>query len=210
MSVVDDAIRSLLRWALHLGYPGVFLLGLVSNLIVFIPVPYLLSVFFLSAHTETNIVLLSLISGLGAACGKLIVFTVSRSGRRLVNEKSLRNLEFARMIMERYGFMAVFVVAATPLPDDVFYIPMGMAQFTFIKFFLACLAGKFLLTLVVALSGRYSISWIRSLIGPESILGVIVTILFIIGSIYVTIKIDWEAIFVKYFLPKKDKSSKKG
>jgi len=209
MSVVDDAIRSLLRWALHLGYPGVLLLSLVSNLIVFVPVPYLLSVFFLSAHTEINVVLLSFISGFGAACGKLIVFTVSRSGRRLVNEKSLRNLEFARMIMERYGFMAVFIVAATPLPDDIFYIPMGLAKFTFIKFFLACLAGKFLLTLVVALSGRYSISWIRSLISPESILGIIITILFIAVSIYATVKIDWEAIFVKYFLPKKKKPSKK-
>jgi membrane protein DedA with SNARE-associated domain len=203
MAVIDDAIRSLLRWALHLGYPGVFLLSLVSNLIVFVPVPYLLSVFFLSAHTEINVVLLSLISGLGAACGKLIVFTVSRSGRKLVNEKSLHNLEFARMIMERYGFMAVFIIAATPLPDDIFYIPMGIAKFTFIKFFLACLAGKFLLTLVVALGGRYSISWIRGLIGPESLLGVIVTILFIAGSVYLTIKINWEAIFVKYFLPKK-------
>lgn len=178
-------------------------MSLVSNLIVFVPVPYLLSVFFLSAHTEINVVLLSLISGLGAACGKLIVFTVSRSGRKLVNEKSLHNLEFARMIMERYGFMAVFIIAATPLPDDIFYIPMGIAKFTFIKFFLACLAGKFLLTLVVALGGRYSISWIRGLIGPESLLGVIVTILFIAGSVYLTIKINWEAIFVKYFLPKK-------
>jgi len=210
MAILDDAISRLVELALGFGYLGVFSLSLVSNLIIFIPVPYLLLVFLLGSSIETNLALLSFISGLGAACGKLIVFTISRSGRRFVDEKSLRNLEFARMIMERYGFMAVFIVAATPLPDDIFYIPLGMAKFTFVKFFLACLGGKFLLTTVVALGGRYSISWINRLISPESLLGIIVTILFIVGSIYATIKINWEAIFVKYFLPKKDRQSKKG
>jgi len=208
--VVLDAIRHLFELAMTLGFPGIFILSLVSNLIIFIPVPYLFLVFLLGSHTETNLALLSLVSGLGAACGKLIIFTLSRRGRRLVDEKSLRNLEFARMIMERYGFMAVFIVASTPLPDDIFYIPMGLARFAPIKFFSACLGGKFLLTLLIALGGRYSISWINRLISPESPLGVIATVLFIAGSVYATIKIDWEAIFVKYFLPKKsDKSSKK-
>ena len=208
MDILDGAIKSLFGLALHLGYPGVFLLSLISNLIIFVPVPYLLLVFILSSSTETNIVLLSLVSGLGAAFGKLVVFTISRSGRRFVNEKTLHNLEFARMILERYGFMAVFIVAATPLPDDIFYIPMGMAKFTPIRFFLACFGGKFLLTLVVALSSRYSVSWIRMLIGPESPLGIIATILFIVVSIYATIRIDWEKVFVKHFLPRKKKPSK--
>jgi len=136
----------------------------------------------------------------------LIIFTLSKSGRRFVNEKSLRNLEFARLILERYGFLAVFIVAATPLPDDIFYIPMGIARFASIKFFLACLFGKFLLTLLVALSGRYSILWINRLISPESPLGLVVTVLFIIISIYSTIKIDWEHIFKKYFLKRNENS----
>ena len=130
MSILEDIAKSLFELALGLGLPGVFMLSLVSNLIIFIPVPYLLLVFILSSYTETNLALLSFISGLGAAIGKLIIFTISRSGRKLVDEKSLRNLEFARMIMERYGFMAVFIVAALPLPDDIFYIPLGLTQFT--------------------------------------------------------------------------------
>ncbi|MDQ1281087.1 MAG: hypothetical protein QG670_2351 [Thermoproteota archaeon] len=199
MSALEDVIRILFESALSLGYIGIFLLSLVSNLIIFIPVPYLILVFILSASLGTNLVLLSLVGGLGAALGKTIIFLLSRSGRRFVNKESLRNLEFAKMIMEHYGFIAIFIVAATPLPDDIFYIPMGMAQFTVIKFFLACLAGKFFLTLVVAICGRYSIHWIQSLINPGSLLGVTVTILFIIASIYFTLKVDWEKIFLKYF-----------
>lgn len=199
MSTLEDALRILFESALGLGYIGIFLLSFVSNIIIFFPVPYLLLIFILSASTGTNLVLLSFISGLGAACGKLLIFLLSRGGRRFVNKQALHNLEFAKMIMERYGFIAVFIVAATPLPDDIFYIPMGMAEFTAIKFFLACFAGKFLLTLIVAICGRYSIHWIHSLISPESLVGVIVTILFIVISIYVTLKVDWEEIFMKYF-----------
>ena len=199
MNPLEDLVRNLVEFAMGIGYPGFFLVSLLSNLIAFIPVPYLLLIFILSSHTETNLVLLSLVSGFGAACGKLVIFTLSRSGRRFFSPKSLKNLEFAKMIMERYGVLAVFFVAATPLPDDIFYIPMGMAKFATIKFFLACILGKFLLTLFIALGGRYSISWINSLISPESIVGVIATILFIGVSIYATIKIDWEKIFMKYF-----------
>ena len=112
--------------------------------------------------------------------------------------------------MERYGAIAIFIVAATPLPDDVFYIPMGLARFTIAKFFLACLAGKFLLTLVVALSGRYSVSWISGFISLDSPLAIVASIAFIVLSIYATFKIDWETIFMKYFLKKEEgKSAKK-
>ncbi|MCJ7633046.1 VTT domain-containing protein [Candidatus Bathyarchaeota archaeon] len=206
MAEFTEIIRNLFEFMLSLGYVGIFSLSIISNLIIFIPVPYLLFVFILSSYTETNILVLSLLSSLGAAVGKLIIFTISKRGRRFVDTKSLRNLEFARLIMERYGFIAVFVVAASPLPDDIFYIPMGMAKFTSIKFFLACFCGKFLLTLFVALGGRYSITWISRLVNPESLVGIGITILFIVGSIYATLKIDWEAIFIKYFLPKKKKS----
>lgn len=209
MTTLGDVIGSIIELTLSFSYAGNFLLSLVSNLIIFIPVPYLLLVFLLGSHSGTNLVLLSFISGLGAACGKLIIFTISRSGRRFIDPKFLRNLEFAKLIMERYGFWAVFIVAATPLPDDIFYIPLGIAKFAFIQFFFACLAGKFLLALVVALGGRYSIAWIERFVHPESLLGAIITVLFIAGSIYATIRIDWEAIFVKYFLKKEKKSPEK-
>ncbi len=206
MEVLGDLVRQLSLLATNFGYPGVFLLSMISNLIIFIPVPYLLLIFFLASFSSMNIVVLSLVSALGAAVGKLVIFAVSRSGRRLVSEKSLKNLEFARMIMEKYGTSAVFLVAATPLPDDIFYVPLGLAEFTVWKFFVSCFLGKFLLTLVVALGGRYSVSWIERLLSPDSLFGVVATVLFIAVSVYATLKVDWEAITMKYFL----KGEKKG
>ena len=209
MGIFEETISYLFEFATSYGFIGIFILSLVSNLIIFVPVPYLLLIFFLASHSRTNLALLTIVSALGAALGKLIIFTLSQSGRKFVDEKSLHNLEFAKMIMEHYGVMAIFIVASTPLPDDIFYIPLGMTRFSSINFFLACFAGKFLLTLIVALGGRYSISWISLLINPGTLLGVVVTLLFIAASIYATIKIDWEAIFVKYFLSKEDKTSRK-
>ena len=47
------------------------------------------------------------------------------------------------------------------------------------------------------------------MISPENPLTIVATILFIVVSVYATFKINWEAIFVKYFLKKEDEKSSK-
>jgi len=196
-------LEELARWLFEIaqayGYFGSFLLSFLSNLILFAPVPYLLIVFWLSATHSIDPIIMGIVSAMGAALGKVAVYYIGRGSRKLLNEKEHKDLEFARLIMEKYGMIAIFLFAASPSPDDALYIPLGMMSYNVLKFFISCLLGKILLTLVVSLGGYYSIGWISILLGGGGVWTIAVTVIFIIVSVYVTVKIDWERLFHKYF-----------
>lgn len=191
------------------GYLGSFLLSFVSNLILFAPIPYLLIIFWLSATPSIDPITMGIISAIGAAFGKVTIYYIGRGSRRLLNEKKHKDLEFARLIMEKYSILAIFLFAVTPSPDDALYIPLGMMRYSVLKFFISCLLGKILMTLVVSFGGHYSVGWMSSLLGGGGIWSIAVTIIFIIASVYMTVKIDWEKLFHKYFSRKASGKSKK-
>ena len=53
--------------------------------------------------------------------------------------------------LRRYGTLGTFIAAVTPIPDDPLVIPLGMAKFSFIRFFLTYFIGK----LIVCSVGVY-------------------------------------------------------
>ena len=189
------------------GYLGCFILSVLSNLIIFVPIPYLLIVVWLSTVLDPWI--LAIVSGFGATLGKVIIYHIGVGGRKLLSENQKKKLEFAKQIMNRYGALAVFIFAVTPIPDDILYLPLGMMQFDLLRFFFYCLLGKIVLTAIIAVGGHYSYKWVSYLLGGgESIWASILIVVFIIASIYVTVKIDWEDLFYRYFSKPKSQQSK--
>ena len=94
-------------------------------------------------------------------------------------------------------------MAVTPSPDEALYIPLGMMKYNPLNFLILCFVGKFLLTLIITWGGRYSLSYIPTVFSAAGgIAGIIVTLGFIILSVYATVKIDWEKIFMKYVAEK--------
>ena len=63
-------------------------------------------------------------------------------------------LPFQKLV-KRYGGSAAFVAAATPIPDDLVYIPLGLAKYNPKRFFVATLLGKFVLYYVIVLISHY-------------------------------------------------------
>ena len=63
-------------------------------------------------------------------------------------------LPFQKLV-KRYGGSAAFVAAATPIPDDLVYIPLGLAKYNPKRFFVATLSGKFVLYYVIVLISHY-------------------------------------------------------
>ena len=61
---------------------------------------------------------------------------------------------FERLV-KRYGGGAVFIAAATPVPDDLVYIPLGLAKYNPKRFFLATLSGKFVLSYIIVIASHY-------------------------------------------------------
>jgi len=64
-------------------------------------------------------------------------------------------LPFQKLV-KRYGGSAAFVAAATPIPDDLVYIPLGLAKYNPKRFFVATLSGKIVLFYVIVLISHYT------------------------------------------------------
>ena len=185
MSIVDF----LQGLAVHYGYLGVFTISVLGSAIPFVPLPYLAIVVLLSNNNDP--LLLGLVAGAGGALGKVTSYVLGRIGYLTAGEKNKKNLNAIHGLMAKYGMLGVFIFAVTPLPDDVYVIPMGIVRLPFWRFFGANLAGKVLLSVTVAYLGRAYFSTLSLLFGGESLL---VLVLVIASTVILSIAImrsDW-------------------
>ena len=146
--VYRDALAGLGNW----GYLGAFLIGLVGNATVILPMPSLLLLFALGA--TFNPVLVGLTGAAGGAIGEMSGYMLGYSGHGFINKTRL--YVKAESWVKRYGSATVFVFSLAPvLPIDVAGIVAGALRFPVWKFLAACFAGKALLYIVLTLA----ISW---------------------------------------------------
>ena len=59
------------------------------------------------------------ISAVAATAAKVIVFSVSYGGRKIIGKKSRARMRPFEKLVKRYGAGAAFFAAATPIPDVV-------------------------------------------------------------------------------------------
>jgi len=178
------------------GYMGAFFISVLGNLNIFFPIPYALVIYTLGALLDP--ILLGIISGLGSAIGEFSSYFVGRGGRKLIDKRYGERLDNVRLLIQRFGAITIFAFALLPLPDDLVMIPLGMMKYSLKKAFIAMFAGKTLMNIILAYSGRYSISLIRDLFEAGSIWTVLISISLLILLIILMLKIDWSR-----FLPKK-------
>ena len=136
----------------NFGYLGVFLISLVSNASIVLPMPSLLLLFALGA--ALNPILIGLVGGTGGAIGELSGYIAGRSGRGITqNDKWFTRAE---RWMNRWGTLTVFVFALLPiLPFDAAGVASGVVDFPIRKFLVACFLGKTLLYIAMALFGAW-------------------------------------------------------
>ena len=99
--------------------------------------------------------ILALVSAISAAVAKQIIFFVSFGGRKIMNEKTRKRMRPFERLVKRYGAAAAFVAAATPMPDDIIFIPLGLAKYNPKRFFIATLTGKIVLSYVIVFISHY-------------------------------------------------------
>ena len=149
--IYQDIVTEFEGW----GYLGVFLISVVGNATILLPMPGLLLV--ITIGTILNPVLVSLIAGLGSAIGELSGYIIGYSGRG-ITQYNRDNKWFikADRWMKKRGTITIFVFALAPfLPFDVAGIVGGAFRFPVWKFLIACFFGKTLLLLLMV----YSASW---------------------------------------------------
>jgi membrane protein YqaA with SNARE-associated domain len=121
------------------GYLGAFLVSLISNTSIILPIP---GIIVLSALGATlNPVLVGLIGAVGGVIGEITGFGFGYSGRGVM--RGSRLYIRAEKWMRRWGGWAVFVFAAVPLPVlDIAGVVAGVLGFPLRKFLLVVWVGK--------------------------------------------------------------------
>jgi uncharacterized membrane protein YdjX (TVP38/TMEM64 family) len=134
------------------GYPGAFLISLVSSATIILPTPGLLLLIALGA--VFNPVLVGLVGAVGGAVGEITGYVLGHSGRGLTQRNKL--FVKAEGWMKRGGFVTIFLFSLLPfLPVDIVGVLAGALRFPMWKFLLACFFGKAILYVVMVQTGGW-------------------------------------------------------
>jgi len=139
----------------EVGYLGLTIVSFFGSLIPFVPIPSFVLVATMAVGEQFDIHVLVLIAALTSTAAKQIIFYASYGGRKIISEKTKKRMLPFQKLVKRYGGSAAFIAAATPIPDDLVYIPLGLAKYNPKRFFVATLLGKFVLYYVIVLISHY-------------------------------------------------------
>jgi len=186
-----------------LGYTGAFLAGFLGSASVVIEVPFAGVPLVMAVLTDGvgqyifDPWLLGLSCGIGATIGDMTSYALGYAGRRFVDEASSSG--FSKFIENhpRATPLAVFVLAATPLPVDPALVSLGVARYPIWKLFLPTLFGEIIFLTGVSWAGRLSLGWLIDLLGvggpatPLSSSLEVLSIIILVVTVYVVVRFDW-------------------
>ncbi len=152
--------EDLARFAAY-GYVGIFVVSLVGNATVVLPVPSLVAVF--AGGTAFNPVITGLVAGAAEPLGELTGYLAGYGGGAVIENKAY--YEKLRHWVEHRGFVTIFVLSALPNPlFDLAGISAGALHMPVWQFLLACWLGKTSKALAIAWLGSRSVQWMAPLL----------------------------------------------
>ncbi len=136
------------------GYLGAFLVCLICNATIILPVPGIVVLFALG--TTLNPVLVGLAGAAGGIIGEMTGFMVGYGGREMVQGGGGRMYARAENWMRRWGAWGVFAFAVVPLPVfDVAGVVAGVLRYPLWKFLLVGWVGKSIKYVILVLAGAW-------------------------------------------------------
>jgi membrane protein DedA with SNARE-associated domain len=188
------------------GYIGILIITFFASIIIFIPVPYFPVLFTAGINQNLDPHLVSLSSAVGAVIAKLLIFYISYYGRNIIlSSKAKKRMLPLQRLLSKYGWPGAFAAALTPIPDDLVYIPLGLAKYNPAKFAIATFTGKFILNEFIVYGSVLFGRPVVEVLTAESTdpiylyIGVGVSISIIILIIFLYLKIDWGRIIGRWF-----------
>ena len=157
LSALIFAFRDQVKTLTGLGYPGIFLIALLSNATVLFPAPGIAVVFAMGGVFHPLGVALA--AGTGGAIGEFSGYIAGWSGQAVVERMDI--FERIRPYLKKYGALGVIVLAAIPNPFfDLVGIAAGMLKMPIWQFFLAVWLGQIIKMLLFAYAGSLSLNWL--------------------------------------------------
>jgi membrane protein YqaA with SNARE-associated domain len=139
-----DIFKDLERY----GYAGAFVISVLLNATLIIPVSNMAIIFSLGAVPTLSPLFIGLAGGIGAGIGEMTGYLAGRSGRNLISKNNVYTR--VEKWVKRWGWIAIFVLSIFPFIFDVAGIIAGAMRMPVWKFFLACWLGRTISYVVVA------------------------------------------------------------
>jgi membrane protein YqaA with SNARE-associated domain len=207
--LLQDIEIWLQNFAVQYGYLGIFLISLLGATAIFVPIPYTLVIFILGGLVDDfgnwvfDPLWIAVAAGAGAAIGEFSGYLLGVGGRKVIGDRYKKRMDFITKLFKKYGSIAIFIFALTPLPDDLLFIPLGVMRYSLLRAFVPALLGKFFSNLIIAYSGRLSLEIVKTLFGVEGegtslLVGTIIGIVLLVIVFIIMFKLDWEKYFAKY------------
>ena len=194
----------LFPFAPEVGYLSLALINFFGSLIPFVPLPGFLVLATMSVGDKFDLHVLAIISALTATAAKQIIFFASYGGRKIMSEKTRKRMRPFERLVKRYGAAAAFFAAATPIPDDLVYVPLGLAKYNPKRFFIATLTGKFVLSYAIVFISHYlGLSLVEPFLdgmddATPIYIGIIVFGAMMTAVVVLLLRLDWARILGKF------------
>jgi len=141
------------------GYLGAFVISIVLNATIILPVSNMAIMMALGATMPVPTIV-GVMGGLGAAIGEMTGYIAGRSGRGLLAKSNIYNR--VEGWVRRWGWIAVFVLSVFPFVFDIVGIIAGALRMPLWKFFIACWLGRtisYVFMVNLAYFGLKSVPW---------------------------------------------------
>ena len=159
ITVYIFSIRDRVQEFAEFGYPGIFLISLLSNATILLPAPGVAVIYAMGAIFNPFGV--GLAAGTGGALGEFSGYLAGFSGQAVIERMDL--YDRIKPWVDKYGGWAVLVLSAIPNPFfDVAGIAAGIAKMPIHTFLFFVWVGQLIKMTLFALAGKYSIQWIAN------------------------------------------------
>ena len=176
------------------GYLGLFIACFTINMIPFGPSNMVLAGAAIVLLPSMYWVYVGIVVALSATSAKLIHYYLVRGTRIVLSEERITILDREKERVNKWGALALFIAAGSPIPDDPLIVYTGFTRYSVVKLVLSYFLGKVIVTLAGAFIGYTVGSLFES---APMIIGSIALTLIITGFLFRPKKDDHEASFLQ-------------
>lgn len=172
---------------------GIFATSFILNIIPFMGPSNVIIAMNIALLVNTDPFIIGFLVALGSALAKSIHYVATFFISSFINKERRKFLDIAGLKLKRWAFLALFIVAATPVPDEPVVVSLGLLRYNPIKFFVSYFIGKLLITVTGAYLGSEGQKFLKLFVSQEILTATSIALTIVITI--VLLKVDIRKIF---------------
>jgi membrane protein DedA with SNARE-associated domain len=142
--------------------------------------------------TSADPIGIGLIIALGSATAKSVHYVITYFAGKHMGKQRRERLDSLSPKLRRWGAIALFIAAATPVPDEPVVIPMGLLKYNPAKFFVVFFFGKLVITVPGAYLGKTAENIFSPLLSPAVI--AVASVVLTVAVTVILLRLDFEGL----------------